>query len=107
MCSLSVMPLRTQSVESAQIDNSVKTPLNEQLDRLGKLIAHKFCHSGCYHYRTYRYVLLYMHDFAWLDFVTYILQTVMIAVALLAVSIPEGLPMAVTIEPGIQHAPDA
>lgn len=84
--------------ESAQIDNSVKTPLNEQLDRLGKLIARiSFVIAAVIIIGRIGMFFVYMHDFAWLDFVTYILQTVMIAVALLAVSIPEGLPMAVTL----------
>ncbi len=84
--------------ESAQIDNSVKTPLNEQLDRLGKLIARiSFVIAVVIIIGRIGMFFVYMHDFAWLDFVTYILQTVMIAVALLAVSIPEGLPMAVTL----------
>ena len=84
--------------ESAQIDNSVKTPLNEQLDRLGKLIARiSFVIAVVIIIGRIGMFFVYMHDFAWLDFVTYILQTVMIDVALLAVSIPEGLPMAVTL----------
>ena len=84
--------------ESAQIDSSVKTPLNEQLDRLGKLIARiSFVIAAVIIIGRIGMFFVYMHDFAWLDFVTYILQTVMIAVALLAVSIPEGLPMAVTL----------
>ncbi len=84
--------------ESAQIDNSVKTPLNEQLDRLGKLIARiSFVIAAVIIIGRIGMFFVYMLDFAWLDFVTYILQTVMIAVALLAVSIPEGLPMAVTL----------
>ncbi|MDE6403470.1 MAG: HAD-IC family P-type ATPase, partial [Muribaculaceae bacterium] len=35
--------------------------------------------------------------FDWMSFTAYMLQTLMIAVALLAVSVPEGLPMAVTL----------
>lgn len=35
--------------------------------------------------------------FDWLGFVAYLLQTLMIAVTLLVVAVPEGLPMAVTL----------
>jgi len=83
--------------EAAQIDDSVKTPLNEQLDRLGKLIT---CISYCFAAAIVigRIVLYFVNmDFEWISFLTYLLQTLMIAVALVVVAVPEGLPMAVTL----------
>ena len=83
---------------AATIDDSVKTPLDEQLERLGHLIS-----WASYTIATMvvagRVTMYFMTtpDFEWLSFVTYMLQTVMIVVALIVVSIPEGLPMAVTL----------
>ena len=86
--------------KQAQIDNKVKTPLNEQLDRLGGTIS------------TISYVLavlilvgraiVYMHGLngspiVWIEFLSYMLQSIMIAVTLIVVAVPEGLPMAVTL----------
>ena len=83
--------------EAVQIDDSVKTPLNEQLDRLGKLIA-KISYSIAFLVIVGRVMMYFLHyDFEWVSFVTYLLQTVMIAVTLIVVAVPEGLPMAVTL----------
>lgn len=82
---------------AAQIDNSVRTPLNEQLDRLGKLISRISYilaaiiivgRSGLY---------LFSYGFELLPFLSVVLKSVMVAVALIVVSVPEGLPMAVTL----------
>ena len=83
--------------EAAQIDNSVKTPLNEQLERLGTLISRISYGIAALVVvgRICSYFVAY--DFEWVRFVTYMLQTFMIAVALIVVSVPEGLPMAVTL----------
>lgn len=81
----------------AQIDNNVKTPLNEQLDRLGRLIS-KISYILAIVIVVGRCILYFTEfDFEWLGFVTYILQSLMVAVALVVVSVPEGLPMAVTL----------
>ena len=86
--------------KQAQIDNQVKTPLNEQLDRLGGTIS------------TISYVLavlilvgrafVFLHGLdgapiVWIEFLSYMLQSIMIAVTLIVVAVPEGLPMAVTL----------
>lgn len=84
----------------AQIDNSVKTPLNEQLDRLGKLISKMSYIIGSLVIagRCLMYYLSPEFDgFLTMEFATYLLQTLMIAVTLVVVSVPEGLPMAVTL----------
>lgn len=86
--------------EAVQIDNSVKTPLNEQLDGLGRLVAKlSYCvGAGIIIGRILMYFLSSSYvQFEWLPFIAYLLQTLMIAVTLVVVSVPEGLPMAVTL----------
>lgn len=84
---------------AAQIDDSVKTPLNEQLEGLGRLISivsYAFAVlivAG----RTVMYFTNPAIEFEWVHFLAYFLQTIMIAVTLVVVSVPEGLPMAVTL----------
>lgn len=82
---------------AAQIDDSVKTPLNEQLDGLGKLITRiSYCFAVAI--IAGRIAMYFINtDFSWLTFLAYLLQTLMIAVTLVVVSVPEGLPMAVTL----------
>ncbi len=84
--------------EAAQIDDSVKTPLNEQLDGLGKLIS-KIAYGVAAAVVVGRIIVYFVSvpEFTWVEFVSYLLQTFMVAVALVAVSVPEGLPMAVTL----------
>lgn len=85
--------------EAAQIDDSVKTPLSEQLDGLGKVISRVSYVIGILIVAG-RLIMYFTdptvaHDFGHL--MAYLLQTVMIAVTLVVVSVPEGLPMAVTL----------
>ena len=84
---------------ASRIDNSVKTPLNEQLDRLGKFIAVMSYIIGALVLVGRLTVYLTANGGVenWMDFGLYMLQSLMLAVALLVVSIPEGLPMAVTL----------
>ena len=88
--------------EAAQIDDSVKTPLNEQLDGLGDLIT-KISYAFAALIIVGR-VLMFLVSRDWdasslmsVDFVAYLLQTFMIAVTLIVVAVPEGLPMAVNL----------
>lgn len=85
---------------AAQIDDSVRTPLNEQLDRLGSMIS-KLGYGIALLVLVGRIsVYLWgsgMEPFEWSEFITYLLQTIMIAVTVVVVSVPEGLPMAVTL----------
>lgn len=86
--------------EAVQIDNSVKTPLDEQLDGLGRLVAKlSYCvGAGIIIGRILMYFLSSSYvQFEWLPFIAYLLKTLMIAVTLVVVSVPEGLPMAVTL----------
>ena len=89
--------------EAAQVEEGGKTPLSEELDKLADLIT----------YTSYVFAVLiiigrigiyfYMGnaDFStgegWINFVTYVLKTIMIAVTLIVVAVPEGLPMSVTL----------
>lgn len=84
---------------AAQIDNSVKTPLSEQLDGLGNVIT-KISYAIAVLILVGR-MIVYFHTFNapfnWFDFGTYFLNTFMIAVTLIVVAVPEGLPMSVTL----------
>ncbi|MDE5874174.1 MAG: calcium-translocating P-type ATPase, PMCA-type, partial [Muribaculaceae bacterium] len=83
--------------EAAQIDDSVKTPLNEQLDGLGDLIT-KISYAFAALIVVGRLIMYFINSpFEWVEFIAYLLQTLMIAVTLVVVAVPEGLPMAVTL----------
>lgn len=82
---------------AAQIDSSVKTPLNVQLDRLGALISKASYVIGIIIIAGRMLMYFLNVDFEWMSFIAYFLQSVMIAVTLVVVSVPEGLPMAVTL----------
>lgn len=90
--------------EAAQIDDSVKTPLNEQLDGLSDWIT-KVSYGFAALIIIGRIIVFFATngtDFfgSWeqfAPFMAYVLQTLMIAVTLVVVAVPEGLPMAVTL----------
>ncbi len=83
--------------EAAQIDDSVKTPLDEQLDRLGRLISRMSYVIGIL-VVVGRIIMYFANvDFEWMSFMAYVLQSLMLAVTLVVCSVPEGLPMAVTL----------
>ena len=83
---------------AAQIDDNVKTPLSEQLDKLGKLIA-KITYVIAAIIVICRLTMFFIQfpDAEFVTIVDYFLSTIMIAVALIVVAVPEGLPMAVTL----------
>lgn len=82
--------------KGSQIENNIKTPLDNQLDHLGKIIT-----IASYIIASIIIVMrLVMFDFAsfeWLSFAQYLLNTLMMAVTIIVVSVPEGLPMSVTL----------
>ena len=83
--------------EAAQIDDSVKTPLHEQLEGLGTLIS-KISYGFAIAIVAGRILLYFLNQgFDWIGFVAYLLETLMVAVTLIVVAVPEGLPMAVTL----------
>ena len=83
---------------AAQIDDSVKTPLNEQLDGLSDLIT-KLSYGFAVLVVVGRLLIYFLGDnsMEWAHITAYVLQTLMIAVTLIVVAVPEGLPMAVTL----------
>lgn len=83
---------------AAQIDDSVKTPLNEQLDGLSALIT-KLSYGFAVLVVVGRLLIYFLgnNSIEWAHITAYILQTLMIAVTLIVVAVPEGLPMAVTL----------
>ena len=91
--------------EAVQIDDSVRTPLNEQLDWLGTWVT-KASYSIAAVIVVAR-IIMYLAENGFTDsfssidslvpFIAYVLQTAMIAVTLIVVAVPEGLPMAVTL----------
>ena len=90
--------------ESIQIDDSVKTPLNQQLNGLSYWIT-KISYVLATLIIIGRITIYFitngtncfssMEEFT--PFIAYILQSLMIAITLIVVAVPEGLPMAVTL----------
>lgn len=81
--------------EAAQIDTGVKTPLTLQLEKLGKVIS-----WGSYTVGALIVVgRLLMCDWGAepLGLINYLLGTLMLAITVIVVSVPEGLPMSVTL----------
>ena len=90
--------------EAVQIDDSIKTPLDEQLENLGNWVA-KASYSVAALVAIGRIIMYFVTNgngcFESMEqltpFVAYLLQTLMIAVTLIVVAVPEGLPMTVTL----------
>ena len=82
--------------KGSQIDNNIKTPLDNQLDHLGKIIT-----VASYVIASViivmRFAMFDFSTFEWLSFAQYLLNTLMMAVTIIVVSVPEGLPMSVTL----------
>lgn len=84
--------------QGSQIDNKVKTPLNIQLEKLSKWITIAsysiaaiiiVARLAPYFYR--------IEAIDWIETGSYILNTFMIAITVIVVAVPEGLPMSVTL----------
>ncbi len=85
--------------QGAQIDNRIKTPLSEQLDRLGHIItiASYVIAALIIVLRMVMYFTEEETAFDWMDFSRFTLNTLMIAVTVIVVAVPEGLPMSITL----------
>ncbi len=89
--------------EAAQVDEGDPTPLSEELDGLADWITKaSYVIAGLIVVgRLLRYFIGGEADFSnsegWIHFVSYFLSTIMIAVTLIVVAVPEGLPMSVTL----------
>ncbi len=83
--------------EAAQIDTGVKTPLTLQFERLGRLISYASYAIGTLIVVGRLLMFDYGAEFSPVHFVDYLLTTIMLAVTLIVVSVPEGLPMSVTL----------
>lgn len=84
--------------EEAQIDDSVKTPLNEQLKGLGDwitIVSYWLAALVVIGHIIWWFVSGTTWDTG--AFIAYVLQKLMVAVTLVVVAVPEGLPMAVTL----------
>ncbi|MFV0506285.1 MAG: calcium-translocating P-type ATPase, PMCA-type [Bacteroidales bacterium] len=86
--------------KGSQIDSSVVTPLNKQLDKLASLITKTSYAIAALVIigRTFVYLSsAELGNIDWVAYGTYFLHTIMIAVTLIVVAVPEGLPMSVTL----------
>lgn len=84
---------------AAQITDNVKTPLDEQFDRLGIVISVASYVVGFLVFIGRIIAFFHVNDATFLDpqFLPYALQSLMIAVTLVVCAVPEGLPMAVSL----------
>jgi Ca2+-transporting ATPase len=84
--------------KGAQIDSSIETPLNKQLNRLADLITKgSYGIAGLIIIGRLISYFVGMGSFDWVHFGGYLLNTIMIAVTVIVVAVPEGLPMSVTL----------
>jgi Ca2+-transporting ATPase len=84
--------------EGSQIDNKVKTPLNIQLERLSKIITW-ISYIIALLIIVGRLILFFTGsaDFSITETGRYVLNTLMLAITVIVVAVPEGLPMSVSL----------
>ncbi len=84
--------------QGAQIENDVETPLNIQLNKLAHTVT-IISYTIAVLILILRFITFFTgnHPDDWLSIGQYILNSVMIAVTIIVVAVPEGLPMSVTL----------
>ena len=82
----------------SQIQNDTKTPLNRQLNKLGRFLTIAGATTALLIVAA-RLLIFFVNtpDPSGMEMVAYIFQTLMIAVTLVVVSLPEGLPMSIVL----------
>lgn len=84
--------------EGSQIENNIDTPLQMQLAGLAKVISKAgYAVAAITFVALLTKVLLSSSDMSVMDLISHILKAFMVAVTLIVVSVPEGLPMSVTL----------
>ncbi len=84
--------------EGSQIDNNIDTPLQIQLKGLANVIS-----KAGYAIAAVTFIALTAklfiggQDYSWMELISHLLNFFMVAVTLIVVSVPEGLPMSVTL----------
>ncbi|MGN0917927.1 MAG: calcium-translocating P-type ATPase, PMCA-type [Oxalobacter sp.] len=84
--------------KAARIDDGTETPLDRQLARLSALIS-KVSYGLAVLIVAGRLLMYFsgVDGFDWVSLTSYVLQSLMLAVTVVVVAVPEGLPMAVTL----------
>lgn len=82
-----------------QIEDDVETPLNRQLRRLAHMISKVGYVLAVLVVLGRLWSFFHAHGtvFEWFEFGSYLLNTLMLAVTLLVVAVPEGLPMSISL----------
>lgn len=84
--------------EGSQIENNVDTPLQIQLAGLAKVISKAgYAIAAITFVALLTKVLLSSSEISVMDLISHLLNAFMVAVTLIVVSVPEGLPMSVTL----------
>lgn len=82
----------------SQIENNTQTPLDKQLNTLAAFITKASYVIAAIIFIARTVIYLTDHPVLdWLNFGSYLLSTAMIAVTVIVVAVPEGLPMSVTL----------
>ncbi len=82
--------------KASTIDTGIKTPLTIQFERLGRLISYASYAVGILIILG-RALMFNWGEATTIEAIEYSLNTIMLAVTLIVVSVPEGLPMSVTL----------
>lgn len=84
--------------EGSRIENNVETPLQTQLKGLAKVISRAGYALAALTFAVLTTkLLLSSNELPWMELVGELLNVFMVAVTLIVVSVPEGLPMSVTL----------